>query len=325
MRVERRQRVGHRRVRHRCRRPPAGRPPRRRRGWRARSARPRRGSRTLAQPYSSTSSRRRAASGSRPPASTARRQVAEGDAAEPALRLRRLAGIVDDERIDHRQRRRARAGPAVGRQRHGLAGQPFRGAVRAEMDQRVEARVPQPEVEREIGVRRRHVGVVVAGLAVGGAAAVGLEERSRRELPQRRGAARSGTGTAPSRQAGSASGGAPARASTAVAQTAAGRPASHAAVGGEGHRETSGSPPVSARMRSSASGSAPDGVAGVGEDREAIARALSGVSRPTAKPARPPGPDSRTAPGRAGARPAASRRGAAQAAARSASAAMPPA
>ena len=82
-----------------------------------------------------------------------RRQVADRDGAEPALGRRRLAGIVDDEGIDHRQAAEQRVGEAGRRERHRLAGQPFQRAVRAEMDQRVDALdLAQPEVE----ARHRH-------------------------------------------------------------------------------------------------------------------------------------------------------------------------
>ena len=67
-----------------------------------------------------------------------RRQMPDGDRAEPALGLHRLARIVDDEGIDHRQRTQHDLGPALVRQRQRLAGQPFQGAVRAEMDQGID-------------------------------------------------------------------------------------------------------------------------------------------------------------------------------------------
>ncbi|GJE59799.1 hypothetical protein MPOCJGCO_1901 [Methylobacterium trifolii] len=104
-----------------------------------------------------------------------RRQVPEGHAPEPALEGRGLSRIVDDERVDHRQAAHRTGRPAHGREGDRLAGQPFRGAVGAELHQGVE--VPaQAEVEGEIGVGRRLVGVVIAGLAVARPAAVGLEE-----------------------------------------------------------------------------------------------------------------------------------------------------
>ena len=67
-----------------------------------------------------------------------RRQMADGDGTQPPLGLHRLARIVDDEGIDHRHRPQHDLGPAAARQRQRLAGQPFQGAVRAEMDQRVD-------------------------------------------------------------------------------------------------------------------------------------------------------------------------------------------
>ena len=78
-----------------------------------------------------------------------RRQMADGDGTEPPLGLHRLARIVDDEGIDHRQRAQHDLGPAAARQRQRLAGQPFQGAVRAEMDQRVDP-------DRAARHRRRH-------------------------------------------------------------------------------------------------------------------------------------------------------------------------
>ena len=97
-----------------------------------------------------------------------RRQMADGDGGQPPLGLHRLAGIVDDEGVDHRQRPQHRLGPAFARQRQRLAGQPFQRAVRAEMDQRVDLLgLAQPGIERDVGVARRAVGVVIARLAIG--------------------------------------------------------------------------------------------------------------------------------------------------------------
>ena len=61
------------------------------------------------------------------------------DGGEPALGLRGLAGIVDDEGIDDRHGPEHGLRRAVFVERHGLAGQPFQRAVRAEMDERVDA------------------------------------------------------------------------------------------------------------------------------------------------------------------------------------------
>ena len=52
----------------------------------------------------------------------------------PALGLRGLARIADDERIDHRHRPDHRLGEARRGQRDGLARQPFQRAVRAHVD-----------------------------------------------------------------------------------------------------------------------------------------------------------------------------------------------
>ena len=106
-----------------------------------------------------------------------RRQMADRDGGQPSLGLHRLAGIVDDEGVDHRQRAQHRLGPAFVRQRQRLAGQPFQGAVRAEMNQRVDLRrLAQPGVERDVGMARRAVGVVIARLAIAQRAAVGLQQ-----------------------------------------------------------------------------------------------------------------------------------------------------
>ncbi len=96
-------------------------------------------------------------------------------AAEAPLERRGLAGIVDDERVDHRQAADAESREARGRQRHRLAGQPLGGAVGAELHQGVET-LPQPQVERQIGMGRDALWIVVAGLPVRVAPAIGLEE-----------------------------------------------------------------------------------------------------------------------------------------------------
>ena len=105
-----------------------------------------------------------------------RRQMADSDRAEPALGGSRLARIVDDEGIDHGQPAEQRGRQAGRGQRHRLAGQPFERAVRAEMDHGVDAhRLAQPEIEGDVSVARRQVGIVVARLAVERVAAVWLD------------------------------------------------------------------------------------------------------------------------------------------------------
>ena len=123
-------------------------------------------------------------------ASQRRRQVADGDRAQPALGHRRLAGVVDDERIDHRQPARQRRRRAGGRQRHRLARQPFQRAVRAQMHQRVDVHRLRAATDRT-----RHRRAAAAGRdrdrPPGGPAraAVGLH-RERRSCRAARGAAR---------------------------------------------------------------------------------------------------------------------------------------
>ena len=123
-----------------------------------------------------------------------RREMADRHRADPALGLRRLARIVDDEGIDHRHRRRAppRA-RRIARQRDGLARQPFQRAVRAEMNQRVDALdLAQPDIECDIGVARREVEIVLLALALLAAPAIGLHgddaacRRARSESEARR-------------------------------------------------------------------------------------------------------------------------------------------
>ena len=80
-----------------------------------------------------------------------RRVVPDGDGGDAPLRLRRLARIVDDEGIDDRHRPQQRARRAGFRKRGRLAWQPFERAMRAEMDQRIDARLlPEPEIEGDV-------------------------------------------------------------------------------------------------------------------------------------------------------------------------------
>ncbi len=92
-----------------------------------------------------------------------RRQMADGDGADAALGLRGFAGVVDDEGIDHGQIADQRFGPAGLRQRHRFAGQPFQRAMRAHMDQRINALPAEPEMERDIAVAGNAGEVVILG------------------------------------------------------------------------------------------------------------------------------------------------------------------
>ena len=107
-----------------------------------------------------------------------RRQVADGDRAEPALGGRRLARVVDDEGVGDRDAAEQGRREAGLRHRDRLAGQPFQRAVRAEMDYRIDVFcAAEPQIEGDISVARRHIRVVIEGLAVADLAAVGLNRR----------------------------------------------------------------------------------------------------------------------------------------------------
>ena len=68
-----------------------------------------------------------------------RGQVIDDDGLRPPFRLTALAGIVDDERVEMRQRTQRRLRETFRRQRQRLARQPFQGAVLAEVDHRIGA------------------------------------------------------------------------------------------------------------------------------------------------------------------------------------------
>ena len=111
-----------------------------------------------------------------------RRHMADRHGGEAALRLRRLARIIDDEGIDHRRRPEQRLRRAIRREHHRFAGQELQRAMRAEMDQRIHAvMAAQPEIKGDIGVARRGFDVVIALAAFRSRAAVGLESHD--ELP----------------------------------------------------------------------------------------------------------------------------------------------
>ena len=96
-----------------------------------------------------------------------RHEVVDDGRVRPALGLRPLARVVDDERVEQRQVAEHRVRRAAGRQAEALAGQPLERPVLAEVDDGVRAeaalldRRRQPAVRREVVVRRRQVGVVV--------------------------------------------------------------------------------------------------------------------------------------------------------------------
>ena len=111
----------------------------------------------------------------RPCGDQRRRQMADRRRADAPLGLRRLAGIVDDERVDDGRRAEHDFGRAALAERDRLPRQPLERAVRAELNDRVDflfAR--EPEMKRDIGMARRELEIVVIALARRRVAAVGL-------------------------------------------------------------------------------------------------------------------------------------------------------
>ena len=91
-----------------------------------------------------------------------RDQVVDDRGVRAPLRLRALARIVDQERVDQRQVPQHGVGGARRGQRRVLAGQPLHRAVLAEVHHRVSAEaVLQPSIGREVVMARRQIGVVV--------------------------------------------------------------------------------------------------------------------------------------------------------------------
>ncbi len=96
-----------------------------------------------------------------------RRQVVHHYSVRAPLRLRALARVVDDERVNERQIPQEEVGVALGGDSDALARQPFKRAVLAEVYNRVCApatllrRLRNPAVQSVVRVRRRQVGHVV--------------------------------------------------------------------------------------------------------------------------------------------------------------------
>ena len=111
----------------------------------------------------------------RPGGDQRRRQMTDRDRADAALGLRSFAWIVDNERIDDRRRAEQNFGRATLAERDRLAGQPFERPMRAELNDRIDFLLAgEPEIERDIGVARRQVEIVIVALARGRVAAIGL-------------------------------------------------------------------------------------------------------------------------------------------------------
>ena len=105
-----------------------------------------------------------------------RHQVVDDHGLRAPLGLAAFAGVIDDEGVQVRQRAEDGVGPAGRAQRHALAGQPFEVAVLAHMHHRIDGEgAAQPEVEREVVVRRHEIGVVVGRDQIDVAAACRLD------------------------------------------------------------------------------------------------------------------------------------------------------
>ena len=104
-----------------------------------------------------------------------RGQMADRDRADAALGLRRLARIVDNERVDDGRRPEQNFRRTALAKRDGLARQPFQRAMCAKLNDRADFFLAgEPEVERHIGVARRQVEIVIIALARERIAAIGL-------------------------------------------------------------------------------------------------------------------------------------------------------
>ena len=105
-----------------------------------------------------------------------RRQMIDDDGGTAALSLRAFTGIVHDEGVDVRQGPECCFRKTRARERQRLAGQPLHIAVLAHMDHGMGIeRAAQPAVERQVAVRRRQIGVVIARLRVDVVAPAGLD------------------------------------------------------------------------------------------------------------------------------------------------------
>ena len=112
--------------------------------------------------------------------------MAQGHSANPPLGLCSLARIIDDKGIDHRQIGQQNLGPAIGRQRHRFARQPFQRAMRTDMQQRMKPLRAQPQIKRHIAVARNPRQIMVIAIAGGDMAALGLQRDQGAARPQGR-------------------------------------------------------------------------------------------------------------------------------------------
>ena len=93
-----------------------------------------------------------------------RHEMVDDDCVCPPLRLRALARIVDDERIEVRHVLQAYLRQARPRQPHALARRPLQRAMLAQMHHRISSEaVPQPPIERYVVMCRHKLRAVVYG------------------------------------------------------------------------------------------------------------------------------------------------------------------
>ena len=93
--------------------------------------------------------------------------MVDDDGTRAALGLRSLAGVVDDEGIELRQGTQRDLGQAFGRERIGLARQPFEIAVLAVVNNGMGLEVmAEPEIEGQIAVRGEQGRVVIGGFRI---------------------------------------------------------------------------------------------------------------------------------------------------------------
>ena len=105
-----------------------------------------------------------------------RGEMVDDGGRDPALGLAAFAGIVDDERVEHRQRAEHGFGIAVFRERQSLARKPFQIAVLADEHHGMSVEhLPDPGVKGQIGVRRDQIRVVIGRLRVNVVAARRLD------------------------------------------------------------------------------------------------------------------------------------------------------
>ena len=96
------------------------------------------------------------------------RKMPDGHACNAAFGLCGFAGIADQEGINDGQRAGEDFGKAARRERHGLARQPFKGAVRSHMRECVWRKVvlqPQTKCQQRVAWRQRGIVIVRAPVA----------------------------------------------------------------------------------------------------------------------------------------------------------------